>query len=155
MLSTRTRYSIIALAELGRQSPGRPVPLSDIAARFDISLCYLEQLAAKWRQGDLVKAVRGPRGGYTLKRPPQKIRVSDIAAAVGEAVASTEESEEVVMARDAGCPAQGVCDLVQGEVRRVLSTVTLADIIADRIPTAGPRRISGLGSPDLSDQPAA
>ncbi|MBB5514825.1 Rrf2 family iron-sulfur cluster assembly transcriptional regulator [Rubricella aquisinus] len=83
-LSTKGRYAMIALADLAEQPEGALVSLSEIAARQDISLAYLEQLFVKLRRAGIVESVRGPGGGYRLMTSPSEIRVSTILAAVDE-----------------------------------------------------------------------
>lgn len=85
-LSTKGRYAMIALTDLARQKPGRLVSLAEIADRQDISLAYLEQLFVKLRRAEIVESVRGPGGGYRLARPVEKIRISEVLAAVDEAM---------------------------------------------------------------------
>ena len=43
-LSTKGRYAVMAMVDLARHAQAKPVSLSDIAARQEISLSYLEQL---------------------------------------------------------------------------------------------------------------
>ena len=83
-LSTKGRYAMIALADLAVQPPEVLTTLSEISARQDISLAYLEQLFVKLRRAGLVESVRGPGGGYRLSREAEKIRVSEILEAVDE-----------------------------------------------------------------------
>lgn len=85
-LSTKGRYAMVALADIALQDQGGLVTLSDISARQDISLPYLEQLFVKLRRADLVTSVRGPGGGYRLARPASEIRVVDILSAVDETI---------------------------------------------------------------------
>jgi len=79
---------MVALADLASMPSGERVSLSELSARQDISLPYLEQLFVKLRRADLVKSVRGPGGGYALARPASEIRVSDILGAVDETVSA-------------------------------------------------------------------
>ena len=85
-LSTKGRYAMIALTDLAAQGPDRLVSLSEIAERQDISLAYLEQLFVKLRRAEIVDSVRGPGGGYRLARPVGEIRISEVLAAVDEAM---------------------------------------------------------------------
>ena len=85
-LSTKGRYAMVALTDLGLQEDGALVSLAEISRRQDISLPYLEQLFVKLRREGLVESVRGPGGGYRLARPATEIRVVDILAAVDETV---------------------------------------------------------------------
>ena len=64
-ISTKGRYAVIAMIDLGMHSQTHPIPLPQIATRQNISQHYLEQLFVKMRRSDLVKSTRGP-GGVTF-----------------------------------------------------------------------------------------
>jgi len=83
-LSTKGRYAMIALVDLAIEARGGLVSLSEISARQDISLAYLEQLFVKLRRANIVSSVRGPGGGYKIAKELDAIRVSDVLNAVDE-----------------------------------------------------------------------
>ncbi len=95
-LSTKGRYAVMAMTDLALNGPGlntdragRPISLSEISERQQISLSYLEQLFARLRKAGLVKSARGPGGGYTLARPCGDLYVSEIVLAVDEPIKAT------------------------------------------------------------------
>ena len=90
-LSTKSRYAVMAMVDLAKQSTGEPIALADVADRQEISLSYLEQIFGKLRRGGLVNSVRGPGGGYMLSRSSADTRISDIILAVD--VTSTTQSK--------------------------------------------------------------
>lgn len=81
-LSSRGEYGLRAMRVLAEKGAFQPVPLETIAREEDISINYLEQLFLRLRRADLVKSVRGPNGGYQLKRSPEKISVGKILRSV-------------------------------------------------------------------------
>ena len=83
-LTSKGRYAIRAMLDLATHSNGNPVRLQEISSRQNISLHYLEQLFRKLRNGQAVKSVRGPGGGYVLARPMDQIAVKDVLDCVGE-----------------------------------------------------------------------
>merc|ERR1711981_265945 len=85
-LSSKGRYAVMALADLAKFDSNEPVSLRDISLRQGISLVYLEQLFLKLKKNDIVKSVRGKKGGYTLSRRAAEIKISDIFFAVEERV---------------------------------------------------------------------
>lgn len=87
-LSTKGRYAVVALTDIALQDPEKLVTLSEISARQDISLPYLEQLFVKLRRAGLVESVRGPGGGYRLAKATSEIRVVDVLTAVDETVSA-------------------------------------------------------------------
>jgi Rrf2 family transcriptional regulator, iron-sulfur cluster assembly transcription factor len=83
-LTSKGRYAVRAMLDLTTHSNGNPVRLQEISTRQNISLHYLEQLFRKLRNGQAVKSVRGPGGGYVLARSMDQITVKDILDCVGE-----------------------------------------------------------------------
>lgn len=65
-LSTRARYGLRALIDLGVYSETEAVSIQSIATRQNISVSYLEQLMALLKKAGLVKSIRGAGGGYRL-----------------------------------------------------------------------------------------
>ena len=74
-LSTRAKYGLKALIDLGLYSEKEVVSLQSIAGRQNISVSYLEQLMALLKKAGLVKSIRGAAGGYFLGRPAEEISV--------------------------------------------------------------------------------
>lgn len=135
-LSTKGRYAVMAMADLARQSDGRPVALADIADRQDISLSYLEQLFGKLRRGAQVKSVRGPGGGYMLARPVDEMRVSDIILAVDETIKATRctpGSPSGCQPDRSRCLTHDLWEELGNQIHLFLSSVTLGDIINNNV----------------------
>lgn len=85
-LTSKGRYAVTAMLDVALYGNGKPVPLSDISERQEISLSYLEQLFSKLRRAQLVESMRGPGGGYMLNRKAKDISVREIIQAVNESV---------------------------------------------------------------------
>jgi len=143
-LSTKGRYAVMAMTDLARhgQDGGseRAVCLSDIAARQEISLAYLEQLFARLRRAGLVKSVRGPGGGYRLARPLAETNIADIVLAVDEPLHATRCSELKTGAEGKGCMASGerclthnLWDALGQQIEGFLAGVSLEDVVERRI----------------------
>jgi len=77
-LSTRTRYGTRAMLDLALSYGQGPTPLKDIADHQDLSSKYLEQVLAALQAANLVRAIRGSKGGYILSRRPEQISLRDI-----------------------------------------------------------------------------
>ena len=85
-LTTKGRYAVMAMADLATNENLKPISLSEISIRQNISLSYLEQLFVKLKNNNLVKSVRGPRRGYALEKNAKDIKLSSIIFAVNEEV---------------------------------------------------------------------
>lgn len=77
-ISTKGRYGLTIMIELGKLYGEGPVPLRKIAAENELSEAYLEQLVGPLRNSGLVKSVRGAYGGYMLTRHPKEISAGDV-----------------------------------------------------------------------------
>jgi len=87
------------------------------------------------RQADLVRSQRGRDGGYWLARDASEISVADVIRAVEGPLATVrgERAEELGYER-AAAPLQEVWIAVRANLRGVLETVTLADIVNNSLP---------------------
>ena len=59
-LTTKGRFAVTAMIDLGLRQSSGPVTLAAISQRQQISLSYLEQLFGKLRRNELVESTRGP-----------------------------------------------------------------------------------------------
>lgn len=90
-LSTKGRHAITAMMELALRNEHGPVTLADISVEQSISVSYLEQLFARLRNHGLVTGMRGPGGGYCLRRPATEITIAEILSAVDDAMPARRE----------------------------------------------------------------
>ena len=90
-LSTKGRHAITAMMELALRHNKGPVTLADISVEQSISVSYLEQLFARLRNHGLVTGMRGPGGGYCLRRPAADITIAEILSAVDDAMPARRE----------------------------------------------------------------
>ncbi len=129
-LSTRTRYGIRAILELADNYQKGPLQLKTIAKRQNISVKYLEQIMTILRSGDLIRSVRGPRGGYMLAKVPNQIKLSDVFDCLEGPVTTVEcVEDENYCARVADCMARHLWMQVNQAIRNVLQSVTLQDLV--------------------------
>lgn len=89
-LTTKGRFAVTAMIDLGMRHQRGPVTLAGISERQRISLSYLEQLFGRLRRKGIVDSVRGPGGGYTLAQAMIDISVADIIRAVDEPLDATK-----------------------------------------------------------------
>ena len=89
-LTTKGRFAVTAMIDLGMRHQHGPVTLAGISERQRISLSYLEQLFGRLRRQGIVDSVRGPGGGYTLARSMDEISVAGIIRAVDEPIDATQ-----------------------------------------------------------------
>lgn len=130
-LSTKGRYAVVAMVELAGHEASSSLPLSSIAERQQISTAYLEQLFMRLRRAGLVKAVRGPKGGYRLARQPGEITIAEIMMASDEQMrmnrCSPEHMDYCLGSKQ--CAAHDLWCSLQSHIADFLESVTLQDIL--------------------------
>jgi Rrf2 family iron-sulfur cluster assembly transcriptional regulator len=131
-LTTKGRYAVMAMLDLSYNSKEKkPLTLSLISERQNISLSYLEQLFTKLRHNGLVKSVRGPGGGYLLNKEMQDISISDIIEAVDENVDLRRCKGFANCNQGTKCISHALwCD-VSDQIRTFLQNITLQKITDD------------------------
>jgi Rrf2 family protein len=68
------------MLDMAMHHGGRPIQLSEIAKRQNISLKYLEQIIRPLKQANYIESFRGSKGGHKLTRSPDRITVGEIVA---------------------------------------------------------------------------
>ena len=77
-LTSKGRFAVMSLVDIAINSvANKPVSLSDISSRQNISLPFLEQIFISLKKSGIVKSVRGPSGGYTFAKNPDFIKIYD------------------------------------------------------------------------------
>jgi Rrf2 family protein len=113
----------------------QPVKGEGLAAAQDIPLRFLENILAELRQNGLVHSRRGQEGGYWLARPADDVTVAEVVRAVEGPLASVRgERPEKLAYKGTAAPLRGVWVALRANVRGVLESVTLADVVAGNLP---------------------
>lgn len=126
--STRARYGMRAMLDLAVNDEGL-VLLKDIAARQGISKRYLEHMMTLLRNGGLVTAERGARGGYRLARPAEAIGLDEIVEALEGRIAPVDCVEDSsICERAEECVVRDLWFQVTEAMRGILREQTLEDL---------------------------
>ena len=128
-LTTKGRFAVTAMIDLGLRHQKGPVTLAGISQRQMISLSYLEQLFAKLRRHGLVASTRGPGGGYRLGKPANDISVADIIFAVDEPIDTTTSGGRVTGESDLHCKTSELWANLNRHMVDFLDSVSLASLV--------------------------
>ncbi len=127
-ISTKGRYALRAMIDLGLHMDQAPVLRKDIAKRQEISLHYIAQLFVELRKAGLIESVKGPGGGYVLAQDADKIRVGDIIRAVEGPIALVQcigLNQAGACHRVDDCAAHLLWKRLSKTIEEVLDSVTL------------------------------
>ena len=129
-LSTRGQYGTRALLELALRQGQGPVLLRDIAQRQQISLPYLEHLISPLIAGGVVRSTRGAKGGVSLARAPEEIRLSEVVRLLEGSIAPVEciDNPETCN-RSELCVTRDIWGEMKQAMDGVLESTTLKDLV--------------------------
>lgn len=127
--STKVQYGLKAMLHLANRYGESAVPISYIAKEEIISPAYLEQILNKLKKENLVKSVRGPRGGYVLAQRPGEISIGSIFSALDHFTGAPISSKTKGTSRLAQRASQLFWGRVEDAFQKTFDGVSLLDLI--------------------------
>ena len=131
-LNTKSRYAVMALADMASFKANKPISLRDISLRQSISLQYLEQIFLKLKKKNIVKSVRGSNGGYVPSKNSNNIKLSEIFLALNENVKTIgcdKHSKKGCNGRSTKCITHNLCDELDLHINAFFENKNLEDLI--------------------------
>ena len=134
MLTTKSRYAVMAIIDVASRSSNSPVKLADISIAQNIPLNYLEQIFLKLKKSNIVKSVKGPGGGYNLNLPSEQIFIEDIVDAVEENLKMTRCSKGKSCRQDGmKCKTHDLWKGLGLHIRKYFANISIADVASGQI----------------------
>ncbi len=122
------RHALTAMLYLTAQyNRDRLVTLKELEQCHTISLSYLEQLFSSLSKQGLVTGIRGPGGGYRLRRPPVEITIIDVLGAVDPGLRGQEATQSKTS--DTYPLISELWTDLSSQIMTFLSTTSLAEIV--------------------------
>lgn len=119
-------HAVEAVLDIAYHASDAPVQSKDIADRQGVPRRYLEQVLQQLVRADILRGVRGPRGGYRLARERRRILLGEVVRVVAEierAEGAEEEGSE--LGRRVLRP---IWDELEEEAIRRLDRITVEDL---------------------------
>ena len=131
-LTTKGRYAVMAMADLALFKDKGPTSLTDISLRQNISVAYLEQIFIKLKNKNLVKSIRGAKGGYVLEMSPDEIKISYIISAVDEEIKTLnckKDSKKGCNNKSVKCITHNLWDKLDNHINGFFENVKLEELV--------------------------
>jgi Rrf2 family protein len=136
-VSAKADYALRAAAELAAAEGTGPVKGEQLARAQSIPPKFLENILLELRRAGLVQSQRGVEGGYWLARPAAEITLAEVIRAVEGPLANVRGTRpESVQYEGVAEPLRDVWIAVRASLRRVLESVTLADLARGELPAS-------------------
>ena len=134
-ISAKADYAICAAVALAADDGDAPVKGEALARSQDIPTKFLENIMGDLRKAGIVSSQRGAVGGYWLARPADEVTLADVIRAVDGPLANVRGTRpEQTAYRGVTESLVDVWIAVRASLRSVLEAVTLADVVAGRLP---------------------
>ncbi len=128
-LSRKALLALEAVLDVAIHARPDPVQAREITARQGVPQRYLEQVMQALVRANILRGVRGPRGGYRLARERRRISVRDIIAVINDL--EEQENEPVSHSNLGQTVIQPLCQRLQAAIEKEIGDLTIADLCHD------------------------
>jgi Rrf2 family cysteine metabolism transcriptional repressor len=131
-LSTKGEYASRAMLEMALHFGGPPLHIRDISKAQDIPERFLEQILLQIKRAGFLRSRKGPNGGYTLAKPPDKISVAEIIRVMDGPLAPIDcvsVTAHQVCSREMTCGLRCVWKKTRDAIAEILEGTTFADVV--------------------------
>lgn len=96
-ISTKVTCGILALMDIALyEEDGKPVSVTSISKRQNLSMKYLEQILMVLRRANLVQSLKGWKGGYVIAKPAEQITLRTVIDALDMTVLADVNIQELI-----------------------------------------------------------
>lgn len=96
LLARRSLLALAAVTDVALHARPQPVAAKALAGRLNLPPRHLETLLQTLVRANILKGVRGPRGGYELARERRRISAAEVVRAVmADSTGEPEEGQQV------------------------------------------------------------
>lgn len=132
-ISAKEQYALRLILQLAKHyEENAPLPLSLISKTEKISLKYLEQLIAPFKEAKWVKSERGKHGGYILIKDPKDLSLKDFFTILKGniwIIQCLNPDQKFPCSLDKGCASKIAWSRIQGALNQCIENIKLQELI--------------------------
>jgi Rrf2 family protein len=128
-ISRSTGYGLVAVGYIAQHYKEAPVLAQRVAKEYNIPLEYLLKILQLLVRADVLRSKRGPRGGFTLARPAEKINLLEIIEAVEGSLMGHLNLAEQTSNEPFSIRMERVCENAAKQGRAIFENANLAKIL--------------------------
>lgn len=131
----KVTYGILTVLDLALRFGASPVQAKVIARRQGIPARFIEQILHSLKQGRIIESLRGPQGGYSLRRSPAQVSLADIVEAMNGPFFSGPSSNGGINGRQdrqnlhSEALLTSIWDRVHQAEHEILNSITFQDLV--------------------------
>ena len=134
-ISQKGLYALKAMTMLARRCDQGAIRIRDIAYEEELPEKFLELILLELKNARMVESVRGAKGGYRLRRPPEQISLAEVIRLIDGAIAPFGDAEQLrnlIETDDNHRALYQVFLDVRDAAARILENTTLRDLVTDK-----------------------
>jgi|SRR5277367_3542890 len=131
-ISQKGLYALQSMMMLARRYNQGAIRIRDIAYEEDLPEKFLELILLEMKNARMVESVRGAKGGYQLRRPPEAITLAEIIRLVDGPLAPFGDADQLRTLIDRDPEHRSLYQVfldVRDAAAKILESTTLADIM--------------------------
>ena len=129
-ISRSTGYALLAVGYIAKNQKEQGIVLSQrIAKAYKIPLEYLLKILQQLVRANVLRSKRGPRGGFTLAKPPKKITMLQIVEAVDGPMVSQLNLKEQAPKEKFSTRSEQAYEKAIAQAKSVFDKAKLADLL--------------------------
>jgi Rrf2 family protein len=128
-LNQTIAYAVAAMTYMAAQPAGSLISNTTTSRATKTPERYLLQVLRKLVLSGVLNSVRGVQGGFRLAKPANKITLLEIVEAVDGPIGQCERVDLPAMSAKASAGMLNAFRAVEGDARKRLASVTLADLL--------------------------
>ena len=128
-ITRSTGYALLAAGYIAKHQRQKTVLSQDISKEYDIPLEYLLKILQQLVRANVLRSKRGPRGGFSLAKTPNKITMLQIIEAVEGPIAGQLNLAEQAGGEKFSVRAERVYQKAVAQARAVLDKTKLSTLV--------------------------
>lgn len=128
-ISRSTGYALVAVGYIAQHYKEGPVLAQRVAKEYSIPLEYLLKILQQLVKANVLRSKRGPRGGFSLARPAEKISLLNIIEAVEGPMLSHLHLAEQTKGAPFSVRMERICENATKQGRAIFDGANLAKLI--------------------------
>ena len=128
-ISRSTGYGLLAVGYIAKHKEKKIILSQSISKAYDIPLEYLLKILQQLVRANVLRSKRGPRGGFSMARPPKKITFLQIVEAVEGPMISQLNLAEHAKGEKYANKAEKTYEKALAQARAVFEKTKLADLL--------------------------
>ena len=140
-ISGTSQYAIRAVVYVASHGADAPVRVGPMATALDVPKNYLSKTLHQLTRARVLRSVRGPRGGFQLAVPPERLTLARVAAPFDEVGARHCLLGRAQCGERHACAAHSRWISISDSLQDFFRNTTIADLMDDATADARPLRI--------------